>query len=193
MRLFLGCEVADDPGYDFKKGSVKFEYKYTNKLYARNKQSGSQRRLNPTRSWEFRSLKGRGGKKEYDYLILEGIAEGNSYLFFISYKELTQLFPTLNDIFVTFPLGRGKHRPLGKNSKFVWDHRVTKEELKAWVDEHARSSEGTEGSLQAGALGESHESPGNAKKDSRLDPNYVERPRSTGTKSTLQLPLSFKR
>lgn len=48
MRLFLGCEEADAPSHDFKKGSVKFEYKYTNKLYPRNKQSGRQRRLNPT-------------------------------------------------------------------------------------------------------------------------------------------------
>ena len=192
MRLFLGCDEADGPGHDFKKGNVKFEYKYTNKLYARNKHSTAQQRLNPTRNWEFRNLRGHGGKKDYDHLILEGVAEGNSYLFLIGFKELTDLFPTLNTISVTFPLGGGKHRPLGTNSKFVWDHRITKEELKARVDEYARSSEDREGLLRMGGLGESHKSPRYARKDSRSDPHRAERPKSTVTQATLQLPLFLK-
>ena len=192
MRLFLGCQEADAHGHDFKKGSVKFEYKHS-KLMPRNKRAAKQRRK-PTRSWEFANLRGHGGKKDYDHLILEGEgeADGNSYLFLISFRELFSSFPTLNDFFVTLPSGGGKSRPLGKNSKFVWDHRVTKEELKARVAQYARSSEDTGGSLRASVLGESDESARNAKKDSRLDPKHVESPRGTGTKSTLQFPLPFK-
>lgn len=193
MRVLLGCEKADAHGHDFKKGSVKFEYKHS-RLMTRNKSAPKQRRLHPTRSWHFENLRGQGGNKDYDHLILEGEAEGKPpYLFLIGSKELHKSFRKLSDFSVTLPLGGGKSRPLGKNSKFVWDHRVTEEELRARVDQYARSSENTERSLRAGILGESDEPGENAKKNTGVDPNSAEAPRSTGTKSTLQLPLPFKR
>lgn len=193
MRVFLDCEKAHATGYDFSKGSVKFEYKHSI-LHERNMHS-KERRSAPTRGWQFLSLRGQGGKKDYHHLILEGEpeGEGDSYLFLISFEELSTSFPTQNDIWVTLPMGGGRGRRLRGKSNFVWQRKVTKEELKARVDEYARTSGDAECSLRADVLGESHESARNAKKDSRLDVNYVERPGSTGTKSTLQLPLFFKR
>ncbi|MGA3325283.1 MAG: hypothetical protein ABSF45_12490 [Terriglobia bacterium] len=192
MRVFLGCEKADDKGYDFSKGRVKFEYKHSS-LHERNKHTKEWRSA-PTRSWEFGNLRGHGGKKDYDYLILEGEAEaaGDSYLFLISFKELCSSFPTLSKISVTLRLGGGKGRPLGKNSKFVWDHAVTKDELKARVDQYAGNSEDTEGSLRGGFSVESHESARDTEKDDHSEPNYVESPRRIGRKSTVQFPLPFK-
>ena len=52
MRLFLDCEKADGSGHDFKKGSVKFEYKHS-RLITRNVRSKKQRRLHHTKSWYF--------------------------------------------------------------------------------------------------------------------------------------------
>jgi hypothetical protein len=195
MRVFLGCEKAPyGCGYDFGKGSVKLEYKHSN-LKESNKHSSKQRRSGPTTRWQFLNLRGHGGKKNYNHLILEGEAgaEGNSYLFLISFKELSNSLPTLNNISVTLPMGGGKSRPLRKNSKFVWEHQVTREELRARVDEYARNSEDAESSLRAGILGEPDESAKNAKKNTRPDRNSPEGPRSAETKSTLQLPLPFKR
>ena len=79
-----------------KRGNVKFEYKHS-RLITRNVRSKKQRRLHPTRSWYFEYIRGHGGNKDYDHLILEGEAavEGNSYLFLISLKEFSSnSFPT---------------------------------------------------------------------------------------------------
>jgi len=194
MRLFLDCEKADGSGHDFKKGSVKFEYKHS-RLITRNVRSKKQRRLHPTRSWYFEYIRGHGGNKDYDHLILEGEAavEGNSYLFLISLKELSNSFPTQNRLSVTLPLGEGKSRRLRKNSRFVWDHEVTKEELRARVDEYARNSEGAESSLRTGVLGKPDDSVMNTTKNAGMDRNSSEGPRSTGTESTPQLALPFER
>ena len=113
MRAFLGCEKAPyGSGYDFGKGSVKLEYKHSN-LKESNKHSSRQGRSGPTRRWQFMNLRGHGGKKNYNHLILEGEVgtAGNSHLFLISFKELSNLLPTLNNICVPLPMGGGKVGP----------------------------------------------------------------------------------
>jgi len=138
MRIYLGCEKADDTSYDFKKGGVKFEYKHSG-LHLTNKRSTRQPGREPTRTWSFRSLRGRGGKKEYHHLILEGERgdQGDAFFFLISFTELNKVLPDKNDLSVTWP-----HRPerVRGCTKFVWDHVVGKEQLKAQVDEYASSS-----------------------------------------------------
>ena len=75
---------------------------------------------------------------------------------------------------------------------FVWDHAVTKEELKAKVAQYAGNPEDTEGSPRGGFSVESRQSARDAEKDDRSEPNYVESSRRTGTTSTLQFPLPFR-
>lgn len=196
MRVFLGCEKTPyGSAYDFKKGNVKFEYKHS-RFILRNKDSPKQQRLHPTKGWSFENLKGHGGNKDYDYLILEGEAEVEgkpSYLFLIGFKEFPESFLKMSHLSVTLPLGGGKSRPLGKNSKFVWDHWVTREELKAKVDRYAQSSEDGESLLRAGISGESDGAAKNVKEYTCMDSNCPNEPKSTRTKAVLQLPLLFMR
>ena len=118
LRIFLGCKKAR-PGtqaYDFSKGSAKFEYKHSRLHLTRR--HGTKAPLN---RWQFSNLRGQGGNKSYDYLILEGDAErgGDSYLFVISFQEVSASFPGANVFVVTLPRVGGRGLRRGGRSEFV--------------------------------------------------------------------------
>ena len=115
LRIFLGCKKAR-PGtqaYDFSKGSAKFEYKHSRLHLTRR--HGTKAPLN---RWQFSNLRGQGGNKSYDYLILEGDAErgGDSYLFVISFQELSASFPGASVFVVTLPRVGGRVSAAGEGA-----------------------------------------------------------------------------
>ena len=73
MRVFLDCEKGprDEAPYDFTKGRVKFEYKYSG-LHKRNQHLKQKPHCAPIKTWSFQDLMGDGRRKTFDYLILEG-------------------------------------------------------------------------------------------------------------------------
>lgn len=155
MRVFLECEKGprDEAPYDFTKGRVKFEYKYSG-LHKRNKNLKKKPHCAPIKTWSFQELMGDGRRKRFDYLILEGNDqdEARSYYFLIGFEELAER--GASTLTVTVPaLGGGRKRGLrglSKRgvSKFVWDHLFTKDDLKKEVDrlalayDRARNSTG---------------------------------------------------
>lgn len=148
LRIFLGCKKAR-PGtqaYDFSKGSAKFEYKHSRLHLTRR--HGTKAPLN---RWQFSNLRGQGGNKSYDYLILEGDAErgGDSYLFVISFQELSASFPGANVFVVTLPRVGGRGLRRGGRSEFVGSTESA-EQLKARIDQYADSSGGAGCSLGDG-------------------------------------------
>jgi hypothetical protein len=135
MRVYLGCVDAPPrvDTYDFSKGTVRFEYKHS-ALHERNK-SSKQWRSGPTKTWAFQNLRGASGKKDYDYLILEGAREGpgEAEVFLIRFEELKNTYPDVNNAWVTVPM-TGSLSRLRRFSRFVWEHQVSKEDLKSWCD-----------------------------------------------------------
>jgi len=116
------------------KGKTRYQYEWSS-LLEKNKNPKSQKRSVPTKAWRFQNLLGRAGKGGYDNLILEGETDGHSYYFFITGRDLSRS-PLAGRSFidVTFPIlgPTAQGRPRGI-SRFVWKHRVTKEELKVMV------------------------------------------------------------
>jgi hypothetical protein len=102
---------------------------------------------------------GDGRRKTFDYLILEGNdrEEARSYYFLIGFEKLAERGKST--FTVTVPaLGGGRKRGLrglskSGESKFVWNHVITKDDLKKEVDrialayDRARNSTGVPGEL----------------------------------------------
>jgi len=106
-------------------------------LLEKHKKPKKQKRSAPTKAWRFQNLLGRAGKGGYDNLILEGEGDrGESYYFLITAQDLScSPMGGRNIIDVTFPI----HGPTAQGrlqgiSRFIWKHRVSKEELKPMVD-----------------------------------------------------------
>jgi len=146
MRKYLGAQMPPkgETAYDFVKGKIKFEYKFS-KLLPTNENSSTRHIRAPTMRWSFANLRGHGGKKVFDHLILEGSEnlilkdtdseDTPSCYFYISSEELSASpFGDKNTFTVTLPRLRGKSSRLRGVSRYVWDHELTKEVLKAKVD-----------------------------------------------------------
>jgi hypothetical protein len=150
MRVFLECEKAprDEAPYDFSKGRVRFEYKYSG-LHKRNQHVKKKPLSAPIKTWVFQDLMGDGGDKTFDFLILEGDdkEEARSYYFLIGFEEVSARGKTT--YYVTVPASGGGRkrgfRGLSKRgeSKFVWDHNLGKDSLKSEVNRLALVCEGT--------------------------------------------------
>jgi hypothetical protein len=140
IRVFLECEKAprDEAPYDFSKGSVRFEYKYSG-MHKRNQNLKKKPLSAPIKTWVFQDLMGDGKKKSFDYLILEGNDgdEDLSCYFLIGFAEVSERGKTT--YYVTMPASGGGRkrgfRGLSKRgvSKFVWDHNLDIDSLKSEV------------------------------------------------------------
>lgn len=213
MRKFLGCDEPpkDEKAYDFSKGKVRFEYK-SSELHLRNERSAERPKRRPTKGWSFSNLRGQGGKKTFDYLILEGSAEGSdglivksndrdqahSYYFLISFNELSETpFGEKNTFTVTLPMSggqTGRRRGLNKQgvSKFVWDHQFSRDELKSDVERLALAIEGAGASPTAGIPGESDNPNPQAEEKRPPKSEPPTRKRGTGGELISQLSIPFK-
>ena len=128
MRVLLECEKAprDEAPYDFRKGRVRFEYKYSG-LHKRNQHAKKKPLSAPIKTWVFQDLMGDGRKKTFDYLILEGndTDEACSYYFLIRFEEVSETGKSAFTVTVPSSGGGRKRgfRGLSKRgvSKFVWD------------------------------------------------------------------------
>lgn len=148
MRDFLGCDPAPTgAGYDFYKGAVKFEYKYS-RLYQTHPQLvRKHKNYSHQYSWTWVNLQGHTGGKTYDCLILEGARylPGTK----VGFGDGTETFLIPRDDFLHFNGGKNNRfqinaRPQGsKTTKFVWRHRKNKNELKEFVNKIATGREST--------------------------------------------------
>lgn len=157
MRDFLGCDRAPkDAGYDFCKGAVKFEYKYS-RLYETHPQLvRKHKNYSPQYSWTWDNLQGHTGGKTYDYLILEGgcrlpgTKEGLG--------DGTETFLIPRDDFLYFNGGKTNRLQInarlngGKTTTFVRNHRKNKKELKEFVNQLAPGREPTARSVSPCSL-----------------------------------------
>ena len=85
----------------------------------------------------FHELRGTSRRKRYDYLLPEGDygLTGRSEVLRIPSNELDRSFPECSSLYVTFTAqGRPPRLHRGSQSEFVWENRISKEDLKSWCD-----------------------------------------------------------
>ncbi len=157
MCRFLGGKpAATGAGHDFTVAGRKCEFKYSTvqETYRGSRaraagdahsRDGKPKRLGPCRRWCWHDVHGAGGNKDYDWLILRSDdRQGSEFLFLISGEEMSrEPLARLSKLRATLPKSEKSESRLRGQSKFVWQHKKSRTELrKALAPDESPSKSG---------------------------------------------------
>jgi len=141
MCEFLRATPSNSNEYDFAKGEIRFEYKWS-KLYLLHPKKVRDGREGVRHDWVWADIWGDSNSKSFDFLVLEGSLpsagsrrEAGTETFLVPAGDLMELEKREGRRRNRFQIQIEQTPRAGLLTRFIWAHRRPKQEIRSWLEE----------------------------------------------------------